>query len=639
MSIAAVFLLAATAPAQTRTWDQGSGSWDTTTTNWSGSTWTNGNTAVFGGTPGSTISIDAAGISATGVTFNVNGDTISASSANTLSLTSTATVNVGSTLTATISAPLAGTAGVQVEGGGTLSLGGVSTIDGGGSGTLGLVVGSTSANNTVTLNGGSMGIQNSTNRRSLYVGNSTFGGNSVTISTPGSSSSPSFNVTGNGAQVRIGGGANSSNNSLLISNGAYIAQTGGGGTNTWTIGGSSGANSNSMTVTGSGSQVVHGSNQMLEVGSAGSSNSLTVSSGGYAKFGRLGVGTAGGQNNFVRVTGSGSQLVVNTGGQPIIQVGLTSGSTGNYIQVDNGGNFNTGTGAYNRGYVVGAVANANNNYVLVTGSGSTFTVTEGMPLSFGGTAGVNNNTHTITDSTATGNHFDVFSGASTVQNSLYIMGADSAFNLGNGVGVSTATVNNSTGSTIYGPGVTLYGSGTRMNINSGRLIAGVDGSLVTGPGQINLAGPAYFSTEQPASAISSVITGTGNFTKEGAGLLILSGANSYIGDTSVLAGTLRITSPFLADAKDLYLTSGKLDLSFTAGTADTINTLYLGGVPVTQTGTWGATGSGAQNINDTYFSGTGMLNVSAVPVPEPETMVLLGAGLAAAGFLRRRRHA
>jgi hypothetical protein len=48
-------------------------------------------------------------------------------------------------------------------------------------------------------------------------------------------------------------------------------------------------------------------------------------------------------------------------------------------------------------------------------------------------------------------------------------------------------------------------------------------------------------------------------------------------------------------------------------------------------GTWGATGSSALNINDDYFAGTGVLNV----VPEPATMSLLALG--GLGILARRR--
>jgi autotransporter-associated beta strand protein len=119
-------------------------------------------------------------------------------------------------------------------------------------------------------------------------------------------------------------------------------------------------------------------------------------------------------------------------------------------------------------------------------------------------------------------------------------------------------------------------------------------------------------------------------------LLTLSNAsNAYLGDTTVSGGTLSLAAAFLADAATVTLASGSvLDLNYLA--TDTIGNLVLGGA-TQAAGTYGPIGSGA-GVETAYLTGTGILNVAAV-VPEPKTMVLLGAGLAAAGFLRRRRHA
>jgi hypothetical protein len=93
-----------------------------------------------------------------------------------------------------------------------LNLGGTSTVDGGGNAAYGLIVGSNTAGNTVNLSsGGTMATVSGTNRRSLYIGSSSFnagsastGSNIVNISTPGNSGLPTFNVTGNGGRVTIG---------------------------------------------------------------------------------------------------------------------------------------------------------------------------------------------------------------------------------------------------------------------------------------------------------------------------------------------------------------------------------------------------------------------------------------------------
>jgi outer membrane autotransporter protein len=53
-----------------------------------------------------------------------------------------------------------------------------------------------------------------------------------------------------------------------------------------------------------------------------------------------------------------------------------------------------------------------------------------------------------------------------------------------------------------------------------------------------LANGGTIDTQQGELTLSSVISGAGGLTKEGAGVLRLSGANSYTGGTTVLAGTL-----------------------------------------------------------------------------------------------------
>jgi autotransporter-associated beta strand protein len=113
--------------------------------------------------------------------------------------------------------------------------------------------------------------------------------------------------------------------------------------------------------------------------------------------------------------------------------------------------------------------------------------------------------------------------------------------------------------------------------------------------------------------IHSWITGsgghTGGITKTGPGMLTLTNPSSdYTGHTVVNAGTLRLNQPRLADIADVRIASGSLlDLNF-SGT-DSIRSLYINGVKQAG-GTWGATGSGAQN-KSALITGGGMLLVSA----------------------------
>jgi autotransporter-associated beta strand protein len=106
---------------------------------------------------------------------------------------------------------------------------------------------------------------------------------------------------------------------------------------------------------------------------------------------------------------------------------------------------------------------------------------------------------------------------------------------------------------------------------------------------------------------STVISGAGGFTKMGAGTETLTAINTYGSDTKVQGGTLSISNAYLADAADVYLTTGSIfNLNFAA--TDTIRSLFVDNAQQAA-GTWGGTGSGAANISP-LITGTGLLNVT-----------------------------
>jgi fibronectin-binding autotransporter adhesin len=112
-----------------------------------------------------------------------------------------------------------------------------------------------------------------------------------------------------------------------------------------------------------------------------------------------------------------------------------------------------------------------------------------------------------------------------------------------------------------------------------------------------------------SNTFNGTIDGNINLTVGGTGTQILTGANTYAGDTRVQGGTLSITQPYLADSADVYVSSGALfDLNFTGD--DFIDSLFLGGSPAA-VGTWGGPGSGATNISS-LLSGTGTLDVQTL---------------------------
>ena len=116
-------------------------------------------------------------------------------------------------------------------------------------------------------------------------------------------------------------------------------------------------------------------------------------------------------------------------------------------------------------------------------------------------------------------------------------------------------------------------------------------------------------TKTVDAILSGAVTGGAgsSLVKDGAGTLALNAANTYIGETNVVAGVLALNGTSIVDTNKVTLNGGKIDLTGT----ETVGSLYFGAAQQAS-GTWGASGSGAANIDNTRFSGTGVLNV--VPV-------------------------
>jgi len=112
--------------------------------------------------------------------------------------------------------------------------------------------------------------------------------------------------------------------------------------------------------------------------------------------------------------------------------------------------------------------------------------------------------------------------------------------------------------------------------------------------------------------------------------------NAYTGDTILDQSIIRITTDTsLPDTTRIFISNGGLFQLDNPGT-DTVAGLYFDGVEQAA-GLWGSSSSSATNTNDTFFTGSGMINVvSTAPIPAPAA---LPAGLALMGVLlagRRR---
>ena len=186
----------------------------------------------------------------------------------------------------------------------------------------------------------------------------------------------------------------------------------------------------------------------------------------------------------------------------------------------------------------------------------------------------------------------------------------------------TGTLNLNTGGTLVTARnfiTTGSGAGT-FNFNGGllqidRATGNVTTDLFGGTGiTVNVQnGSARIDTQAFSTVINRDIvgTGTGGLEKLGSGTLTLNGANSHQGTTRVTAGTLALNGNSILDTANLVVENGaRIHLTNT----ETVHSLYFGTTPQV-TGTWGATGSGATHLDDTRFSGPGMLLVHVFDGP------------------------
>lgn len=112
-----------------------------------------------------------------------------------------------------------------------------------------------------------------------------------------------------------------------------------------------------------------------------------------------------------------------------------------------------------------------------------------------------------------------------------------------------------------------------------------------------------------------------SLAKTGTGTLTLTGSNTYTGTTTVSGGTLAVNGTALPDASSLIIDGGVVAPTGT----ETVATLFFGATQQAA-GTWGATDSGAEHIDDTRFSGSGVIEVTTGPGLAYTTWAAANAG-------------
>lgn len=160
-----------------------------------------------------------------------------------------------------------------------------------------------------------------------------------------------------------------------------------------------------------------------------------------------------------------------------------------------------------------------------------------------------------------------------------ISGAGSAIMNAGGGTMTMSGTNTYTGSTNVTAGTLVVSGGglssvTRVNVSSGasyNVSASNSVGSIAGAGVINI-GTGYTVTaggDNTSTTFSGCISGAGNFTKSGSGVLTLSGTNNATGSTNVTSGTLEVTG-YLSDSTAVNVSSGA---SYNVSSSDKVGSI------------------------------------------------------------------
>lgn len=284
-------------------------------------------------------------------------------------------------------------------------------------------------------------------------------------------------------------------------------------------------------------------NRSLLLGGAG---------GGSGAGGGGGSGGNGGNGGLLLENGA------NLGIAETLLVGGSGGGTGgSSTGVAGAGGSGTLTSASGTTISVGGRMIVGGDGGDGSGTAGTGTVNLGGSLAFGAGAGLTIRTgSTFNVGGAPGGTTDGITGLGSLQNAGTLnfnqtntttLSADisgsGAFNQ-NGTGITILTGNNS------------YSGAT--SINAGGLQVG-DGNTTGTLGSGNVAnnGALYFD-RRDTHTVGNIISGSGSVTQLGTGTLVLSGVNSYSGDTRIASGELSVTNGSALGTGLIAMDGGKL---------------------------------------------------------------------------------
>lgn len=504
-------------------------------------------------------------------------------------------------------------------------------------------------------------------------GVTTVNGGTLKISTGGS-----LTTSGAGNTAIVGSGP--ANSILDISDGTFTANTSGNQFTSGLLVGKAAGTAGAIRLSGTGTLTT---NQQFGLGGA---------LGGYAAFTQTG-GTASSGSYFVLGFAGDRAIYNQSGGSFTVATNVMTIGAGNATSLGEA-NLSGGTFTSNGGVFVGEFGRGRLNVsgtAAVTLAGAGLSIGNGTVNLNGGTIttnvvgqrattpGVLNfNGGTLKAGAANATFMNglvggayVYSGGAKIDTNGFDITVGQALSAPTGSGVSSIDLSAVGTGYIDRPLVTITGGTLAANGTAATAVANIDpvtgqvaGITITNPGSytdttglaVTFEGGGNGAVAPIVNTIGTAANVGGGLTKSGAGVLTLSGANTYTGATVVNAGTLHLDATgTLAGSASLSLASGatlqldtnislnddivltlaggsNLNLNFDGSLgAETIRGLVVGST------TFGPGTYATSDLNGfgVTVTGAGSLTVLQA-VPEPSVVALFGLGMAAS-LLRRRR--
>ncbi|HEX8912941.1 MAG TPA: autotransporter-associated beta strand repeat-containing protein, partial [Humisphaera sp.] len=488
--------------------------------------------------------------------------------------------------TASLGGVISGTGfGFTKTGAGTLTLGGTNTFTGGVTISAGAVRYAADANlggaGTVTLNGGTLqataGVTTTTRVINVGTGGGTFttgGGqyfaNAANLLT-GSGALTVTSTGGNNANLRLGA-ANSYSGQLTIQGGGNVE-----------LGAANAVAAAATIVVNAGGELDAQGNAAIAF-----ANAITVN-GGVLSFEN---GNGGSFSGPVTAGAGGLNVALRDWYSPFnVRNGTISGAIG-------GGAVSVSSGTLAGGVLVLSGANTFTGPITVTRSALQAADGTGLPAGAnlvldGGVLQPNNAAATFTRPLGTG------AGAfQTTANGGGFAAVGGVYTVNVGGAAGTLTFGATPGTDIVGP--LLFGSATANN--QVLFQNGLD--LTGGARTITVSSGAGGDSANVAGAIVNTGAAGATLTKGGAGRLVLSGANTYDGGTTVATGVLQFAKPAAMSATGTVTVAAGATLAVNAGgagefTAATTGAGTIGGL---------AAGTGGQGA-PVAFAGGSLLGI------------------------------